>query len=210
MENEIEVLPEMKQIIGALLFAAKDPLSISQIKKAIISTGDILKGPYKQYVQVDEIQIKHALDVLENDLKKLNFGLELKKIAGGYRFQNNMLCGPFVRSLLDKNKKVKLSKPQLETLAIIAYRQPCLRSEIEEVRGVSVDNLLRKLMEIQLIRVVSRSKLPGKPWLFGTTQKFLEYFGINSVDELPGSNELKKTEVKKEIVQKDSSILSED
>jgi segregation and condensation protein B len=102
------------------------------------------------------------------------------------------MCGPFVRSLLEKNQTVRLSKPALETLAIVAYRQPCLRSEIEEVRGVSVDAVLRKLIEMQLIRVVRRSELPGRPWLFGTTQKFLEHFGINTIDELPGAEELKR------------------
>ena len=80
----------------------------------------------------------------------------------------------------------------------MAYRQPCLRSEIEEVRGVSVDAVLRKLIEMQLIRVVRRSELPGRPWLFGTTQKFLEHFGINTNDELPGSQELKRAMPKHE------------
>ncbi|MBN2685112.1 MAG: SMC-Scp complex subunit ScpB, partial [Pontiellaceae bacterium] len=92
----------------------------------------------------------------------------------------------------------RLSKPALETLAIVAYRQPCLRSEIEEVRGVSVDAILRKLMDMQLVRVVRRSELPGRPWLFGTTQRFLEHFGINSVDDLPGSQELKRAMPQKE------------
>ena len=86
---------------------------------------------------------------------------------------------------------MKLSKPALETLAIIAYRQPCLRSEIENVRGVSVDAVIRKLIEMQLVKVLKRSELPGKPWLFGTTSRFLEHLGINSIDELPNSNELK-------------------
>jgi segregation and condensation protein B len=87
---------------------------------------------------------------------------------------------------------MRLSKPALETLAIVAYRQPCLRSEIEEVRGVTVDAVLRRLIDMQLVRVVRRSELPGRPWLFGTTQKFLEHFGINSIDDLPGSSELKR------------------
>ena len=119
------------------------------------------------------------------------------QVAGGWRIQNKVMCGPFVRSLLDKNQTIKLSKPALETLAIVAYRQPCLRSEIEDVRGVSVDAVLRKLIEMQLLRVVRRSELPGRPWLFGTTQKFLEHFGINTIDELPGSKELKRVISKK-------------
>ena len=192
MNNDIEILPEIKQIIGSLLFAAKEPLGIAQIKKAINETGNILDGVYKQYSKVNDQQIKDSIQLLENELASKNFGIELAKVAGGYRFQNNLLCGPFVRSLLEKNKTMKLSKPALETLAIIAYRQPCLRSEIENVRGVSVDAVIRKLIEMQLVKVIKRSELPGKPWLFGTTSRFLEHFGINSIDELPNSNELKK------------------
>jgi len=74
----------------------------------------------------------------------------------------------------------------------VAYRQPCLRSEIEEVRGVSVDAVLRKLIDMQLVRIVRRSELPGRPWLFGTTQKFLEHFGINQIEDLPGSQERRR------------------
>ena len=192
MNNDVEILPEIKQIIGSLLFASKEPLSISQIKKAINDTGNILDGLYKQYSKVNDQQIKESIQLLENELASSTMGIELTKVAGGYRFQNNIFCGPFVRSLLEKNKTMKLSKPALETLAIIAYRQPCLRSEIENVRGVSVDAVIRKLIEMQLVKVLKRSELPGKPWLFGTTSRFLEHFGLNSIDELPNSNELKR------------------
>ncbi len=192
MNNDVEILPEIKQIIGSLLFASKEPLGIAQIKKAINETGNILDGVYKQYSKVNDQQIKDSIQLLENELASSTMGIELTKVAGGYRFQNNLFCGPFVRSLLEKNKTMKLSKPALETLAIIAYRQPCLRSEIENVRGVSVDAVIRKLIEMQLVKVLKRSELPGKPWLFGTTSRFLEHFGINSIDELPNSNELKR------------------
>ena len=192
MNNDVEILPEIKQIVGSLLFASKEPLSISQIKKAINDTGNILDGLYKQYSKVNDQQIKESIQLLENELASSTVGIELTKVAGGYRFQNNIFCGPFVRSLLEKNKTMKLSKPALETLAIIAYRQPCLRSEIENVRGVSVDAVIRKLIEMQLVKVLKRSELPGKPWLFGTTSRFLEHFGLNSIDELPNSNELKR------------------
>jgi segregation and condensation protein B len=192
MNNDVEILPEIKQIIGSLLFASKEPLSISQIKKAINDTGNVLDGLYKQYSKVNDQQIKESIQLLENELASSTTGIELTKVAGGYRFQNNIFCGPFVRSLLEKNKTMKLSKPALETLAIIAYRQPCLRSEIENVRGVSVDAVIRKLIEMQLVKVLKRSELPGKPWLFGTTSRFLEHFGLNTIDELPNSNELKR------------------
>jgi segregation and condensation protein B len=192
MSEEVEVLPELKQIVGSLLFAAKEPLSVKQLRKAMVDTGSALKGPYEQYAKVDEEQVEGAVEALQVELKRMKTGLEVARVAGGWRLQNTVMCGPFVRSLLEKNQTVRLSKPALETLAIVAYRQPCLRSEIEEVRGVSVDAVLRKLIEMQLVRVVRRSELPGRPWLFGTTQKFLEHFGINTIEELPGSQELRR------------------
>lgn len=192
-ESTIEVLPELKQIVGALLFAAKEPLSIKRIRKAMIETGNGFSGPYEQYAKVTDQQIEGALDQLQEDLERAKAGLGLAKVAAAYRLQNDAACGPFVRALLEKNQTLRLSKPALETLAIVAYRQPCLRSEIEEVRGVSVDAVLRKLIDMQLVRVVRRSELPGRPWLFGTTQKFLEHFGINTIDDLPGSRELKRS-----------------
>ena len=197
MNSDFETLPELKEILGSLLLASKEPLNIKKIKKILVDTGIILKGPFEQYSKVDEENISLAIDELQKDLEKNKLGMELMQVAGGWRIQNKVMCGPFIRSLLDKNQTIKLSKPALETLAIVAYRKPCLRSEIEDVRGVSVDAVLRKLIEMQLLRVVRRSELPGRPWLFGTTQKFLEHFGINTIDELPGSKELKRVMSKK-------------
>ena len=191
-ESTVDVLPELKQIVGALLFAAREPLSVKRIRKAMIETGSGFGGPYEQYAKATDDQIQGALEELQEDLDKAKLGLNVARVAEAYRLQNDAACGPFVRALLEKNKTMRLSKPALETLAIVAYRQPCLRSEIEEVRGVSVDAVLRKLIDMQLVRVVRRSELPGRPWLFGTTQKFLEHFGINTIDDLPGSQELKR------------------
>lgn len=191
-ESTVEVLPELKQIVGALLFAAKEPLTTKRMRKAMIETGNGFGGPYEQYAKATDKQIEGAIEQLTEDLEKAKVGLEVAHVAGAYRLQNDAACGPFVRALLEKNKAMRLSKPALETLAIVAYRQPCLRSEIEEVRGVSVDAVLRKLIDMQLVRVVKRSELPGRPWLFGTTQKFLEHFGINDINDLPGSQELKR------------------
>ena len=192
-ESTVDVLPELKQIVGALLFAAKEPLSIKRMRKAMIETGSGFGGPYEQYAKATDKQIEAALEELQEELEKHKLGLGVAKVAQAYRLQNDAACGPFVRALLEKNQTMRLSKPALETLAIVAYRQPCLRSEIEEVRGVSVDAVLRKLIDMQLVRVVRRSELPGRPWLFGTTQRFLEHFGINSIDDLPGSQELRRT-----------------
>ena len=156
------------------------------------SLGTGFGGPYEQYAKASDQQIEGALEQLQEDLSKAKLGLSVSIVGGAYRLQNDAACGPFVRALLEKNQTMRLSKPALETLAIVAYRQPCLRSEIEEVRGVSVDAVLRKLIDMQLVRVVRRSELPGRPWLFGTTQKFLEHFGINNIEDLPGSQELRR------------------
>jgi segregation and condensation protein B len=191
-ESTVDILPELKQIVGALLFAAREPLTIKRMRKAMIETGSGFGGPYEQYAKATDSQIESAVQELQEDLQKARLGLSIARVAEAYRLQNDPACGPFVRALLEKNQTMRLSKPALETLAIVAYRQPCLRSEIEEVRGVSVDAVLRKLIDMQLVRVVRRSELPGRPWLFGTTQKFLEHFGINSIEELPGSAELRR------------------
>lgn len=191
-ESTVDVLPELKQIVGALLFAAREPLTVKRIRKAMIETGSGFGGPYEQYAKATDSQIEGALEALQEDLDKARLGLNVARVAEAWRLQNDASCGPFVRALLEKNQTMRLSKPALETLAIVAYRQPCLRSEIEEVRGVSVDAVLRKLIDMQLVRVVRRSELPGRPWLFGTTRKFLEHFGINTIDDLPGSSELRR------------------
>lgn len=191
-ESTVDVLPELKQIVGALLFAAKEPLTVKRIRKAMIETGTGFGGPYEQYAKATDDQIEGALEQLQEELAKAKVGLDVALVGGAYRLQNDATCGPFVRALLEKNQTMRLTKPALETLAIVAYRQPCLRSEIEEVRGVSVDAVLRKLIDMQLVRVVRRSELPGRPWLFGTTQRFLEHFGLNNVEDLPGSAELRR------------------
>lgn len=191
-ESTVDVLPELKQIVGALLFAAKEPLTVKRIRKVMIETGTGFGGPYEQYAKATDEQIQGAVEQLQEELDRSRSGLGIALVAGAYRLQNDAACGPFVRALLEKNQTMRLSKPALETLAIVAYRQPCLRSEIEEVRGVAVDAVLRKLIDMQLVRVVRRSELPGRPWLFGTTQRFLEHFGINAIEDLPGSQELKR------------------
>lgn len=190
--SDIEVLPELKEIIGSLLFAAKTPVTAKEIRKALIGAGETYGGPYEQFASLKEKEILEAVDELREELSKGATGLHVAEVAHGFRLQNNTACGPWVRTLLDKDRSSKLSKPALETLAIIAYRQPVMRSEIESVRGVSVDSILRNLVELQLVKVVARSELPGRPWMFGTTQRFLEHFGLRSLEDMPGMDELKR------------------
>jgi segregation and condensation protein B len=192
--SDIEILPELKEIIGALLFAAKKPVTAKEIRKALIGTGQNYGGPCEQFATLKEKEILEAVEELREELAKNATGLHVAEVAHGFRLQNNTACGPWVRTMLDKDRSAKLSKPALETLAIVAYRQPVLRSEIESVRGVSVDSILRNLVELQLVKVVGRSDLPGRPWMFGTTQRFLEHFGLKSLEDMPGMDELKRRE----------------
>ena len=193
--SDIEILPELKEIIGSLLFAAKKPVSTKEIRKTLVEAGKNYGGLYEQFATVKENDILAVIEELKVELIQGSTGLSIADVANGFRLQNEINCGPWVRTFLDKDRNAKLSKPALETLAIVAYRQPVLRSEIESVRGVAVDHVLRNLVEMQLVKVVARSELPGRPWLFGTTQRFLEHFGLKCLEDMPGMDELKRMEL---------------
>ena len=188
------VLPELKQIIGAMLFVRKEPLTVAEIRRALTATAERRGGITADFAKANEALIREAADALGRELAERKVGFHLIEVAGGWRLENDANCGPWLRTMLQKGRGARLSLPALETLAIIAYRQPCVRSEIEAVRGVAVDAILRNLLEMQLVRVVGRSELPGRPWMFGTTQKFMEHFGLKCLDDLPGTDELRRLE----------------
>lgn len=188
------VLPELKQIVGSMLFVRKEPLGLAEIKRVLAQTAEQRGGMTIDYAKATDKQIQDALDELGRDLAERKAGFHLIEVAGGWRLENDASCGPWLRIMLQKGKGTRLSLAALETLAIVAYRQPCVRSEIEAVRGVAVDQILKNLLELGLVRVVGRSDLPGRPWMFGTTQKFMEHFGLKSLDELPGTDDLRRME----------------
>ncbi|MBP5786834.1 MAG: SMC-Scp complex subunit ScpB [Kiritimatiellae bacterium] len=186
------VLPELKQIIGAMLFVRKEPLGVAEIRRVLTTTAERRGGITEDFAKAGEKRILEALKELGKELAAKKTGFHLAEVAGGWRLENDPACGPWLRTMLQKGRGARLSLPALETLAIIAYRQPCVRAEIESVRGVAVDSILKNLLELQLVKVVGRSELPGRPWMFGTTQKFLEHFGLKSLEELPGTDELRR------------------
>ena len=173
---------QLQQILEAALLAAGQPLSQVQLA-ALFSEDERPPGG----------EISRALEQLRIDCD--NRGVELKKVASGYRLQVKQELNEWV-SRLWKERPQRYSRALLETMALIAYRQPITRGEIESVRGVAVDHVLRNLVEMQLVKVVARSELPGRPWLFGTTQRFLEHFGLKGLDDMPGMDELKRMELK--------------
>ena len=188
------VLPELKQIIGAMLFVRKEPLTAAEVRRVLSATAERRGGITSDYAKAGEDLVREAVAELDRDLTERKMGFHVIEVAGGWRLENDANCGPWLRVMLQKGRGARLSLPALETLAIIAYRQPCVRSEIEAVRGVAVDAILKNLLEMQLVRVVGRSELPGRPWMFGTTQKFMEHFGLKSLDDLPGTDELRRME----------------
>lgn len=183
-------------MIGALIFGAPEPLTVKALKKILNDAASGEPGEETPpaadsgFAGIDEKDIREAIDALRRELEERPLGIQLVEIAEGYRFFTDPECAPWMRHVLRAEKPARLSRPSLETLAIIAYRQPATRSEIEAVRGVSVDYVVRNLMELQLVRIVGRSELPGKPLLYGTTQRFLEHFGLKDLQELPGIAEL--------------------
>ncbi len=195
--SDVEVLPELKEIVGAVLFAARQPVTAEQILQVFAQTAERTGGFTRDYAAVTAADIAAAVEALGRDLETARSGLRLAEVAQGYRLESPATCGPWLRAFLERGRPQRLTPPALETLAIIAYRQPVMRSEIEAVRGVAVDQILRNLLDMQLIRITGRSDLPGRPWLFGTSQKFLEHFGLKSLDDLPGTDELRRREEQK-------------
>ncbi len=196
--SETEVLPELKQIVGAMLFAAKGSVSPADVRRCLREIAEERGGAYRDFVEVSEKDIAATIEELRIQVREARIGIHINEVASGFRMENDANCGPWLRALLQKGRANRLSRPALETLAVIAYRQPCTRAEIEAVRGVAVDQILRNLIDLQLIRITGRSELPGRPWQFGTTQKFLEYFGLKDVKDLPGIEELRRMEAEQE------------
>lgn len=178
----IDKLPGLKQILGALVFGANRPLKLRELRECIVDVAEE-DETVAVYADVDDKQLKEALKELTYELDENHAGFSLHETAGGYRLQSDAECGRWLKHLLNA-KPHRLSHPSLETMAIIAYRQPISKADVEAVRGVSVAHIIKPLMEMQLVRIVGRSELPGRPFLYGTTQMFLEHFGLKNLKDL--------------------------
>ena len=167
----------LQSVIGALLFAAKEPLAPEDLKKALQSAaqGAEPTSPAAAFAKATLAQIKTYLADIAATLARSDVGLRLCEEGGRFSYRTVPAAGPWVRALVKAAPPQRLSRAALETLAVIAYRQPISRAEIESVRGVSVDHT---------IRAVGRSELPGRPFLYGTTASFLEHFGLRSLKDL--------------------------
>ncbi len=189
-----QVQVELKSVLGSIIFAARQPLTLGAIRKILQETAQAYGEETAAFGGFKDAEIKKTLLDLQAECAQQKLGFQVVESADGFRFQSDPVGGPWVRHMLDVGKPTRLSRPGLETLAIIAYRQPVSRSEIEGVRGVAVDHVIRMLMEMQLIKIVGRSELPGRPMLYGTTALFLEHFGLKELNELPGIEEMARME----------------
>lgn len=169
---------ELKAILEALLFMSSEPLPLPRL---VALLGHASKTAVQQ-----------ALDRLRHELDQEGRGLQLVEVAGGYRLVTRAEYAPWVKRL-DKTKAApKLSRSALESLAIIAYKQPIVRAELENIRGVETSGVLRTLLERKLIRIVGRQEVPGRPIMYGTTKFFLEHFGLKDLSSLPPLREFKE------------------
>src|SRR6266498_4186231 len=179
----------LSRVIEALLFSAQKPLSIREITTAIKSAeGD--DSP-NEFARVREAEVAAAIEQLRTEYVEQSGVFQLIEKAEGWQLATDPKYAPWVRQLFPAPKPARLSAPALETLAIIAYRQPITRADVEAVRGVNIDGVLQTLMERGLVKIAGRAEIPGRPLLYETTQFFLDHFGLRTLDELPNVEELR-------------------
>ena len=170
--------PELAAVLETLLFVSHEPLGVDRLMMA-------LGGPSKA-------EVVQAVRWLKEEYEKQRRSLQVVEVAGGFQLVTRPEYGHWIKRLEKAKAAPKLSRSALESLAIIAYRQPIVRAEIEEIRGVETSSVLRTLLERKLIRIVGRKEMPGRPILYGTTKFFLQHFGLRDLAELPPLREFKE------------------
>lgn len=181
----------LTQVIEALLFAAQKPLTTRELVSAIKGAGAEDELMPNEFAKATEAQVAAALEQLKIEYVQQGRAFQLAEKAEGWQLASDPAYAPWVRQLFPAIKPARLTPPSLETLAIVAYRQPITRADIEAVRGVAVDGVLQNLMERGLVKIAGRAEVPGRPLLYETTQFFLEHFGLRDLDELPNAEELR-------------------
>ena len=197
---------ELKFILEAILFSAQKPLSIKELRDVFATAGEHAEGneTVRALKKVKENDLTGALEQLAREHDQAGRSYRLACVAGSWQFVTQPEYAAWLKALVGHRlRPPRLSQPALETLAIIAYRQPILRAEIEQVRGVTVDGVMQTLLERGLVEQVGRAEVVGRPMTYGTTALFLEYFGLRSLDNLPAADELRRI-----VVQKPESLAT--
>ncbi len=177
--------PSVRQVLEALFFATDEPLTLRQVTDIF----DILEGPASSISLTPE-RILASIDDLNREYEEGGRAFRIVNVAGGYQFATRPEYGAWLGAMVREKAKRKLSVSALETLAVIAYKQPVTKPEIEAIRGVNADYVLRTLLERNLVTIVGRAATPGRPLLYGTTRDFLKHFGLNDLSELPKPREI--------------------
>ena len=174
---------ELKSILESLLFVSTEPLVLDQLDRVLMLQGQEL---------VDKERVVAMMQKLQEEYREMGRGLQLVEVAGGYQLTTRPENAPWVKQLHAVRTASRLSRPALETLAIVTYRQPVTTPEIEAIRGVDCSGVLKTLLERRLIKIVGRKEAVGKPMLYGTTQDFLQHFGLRDLSELPPLKDLEE------------------
>lgn len=169
-------MEELKSIMEALILASDTPLSVDKIADVVGCA--------------DKEEIKRQLNEIKEEYRQRGGGICLQEVAGGFQFRTRGDLGPWIKKLRVMRSSLSLST--LETLTVIAYRQPVLKGDVDRIRGVDAGGAIKKLLEKKLVRIMGRKDVPGRPMIYGTTKKFLEVFGLNDLSELPTLQELKE------------------
>ena len=170
---------EAKSIIESILFIAGEPLTIDALK---------------EIVELDRPEIERLINELISEYSLKNSGLFIVEVAGGVQMVTNPASAPWIKKLLATAVPTRLSQQSLETLAIIAYKQPIIKAEIEAIRGVNSDGVVKTLLERRLIKILGRKEVPGRPLMYCTTKEFLQSFGLKDLSELPTLKEFQEME----------------
>ena len=191
---------ELKYILEAVLFSAQKPLSLKELRDVFATAVEHAEGNEvaRSLKKVKDSQLTAALEEVAKDHETANRSYRLACVAGSWQFVTQPEYAPWLKALVGHRlRPSRLSQPALETLSIIAYRQPITRAEIEQIRGVTVDGVMQTLLERGLVEQVGRAEVVGRPMNYGTTSLFLEYFGLRSLEDLPAADELRRIVVQK-------------
>lgn len=191
---------DLKFILESILFSAQKPLSVKELRDVLSDAAgqEDVDSAVKALKKTKEADVVAALEQLAKEHEEARRSYRLACVAGSWQFVTQPDYGPWLRALVGvKARPARLSQPALETLAIIAYRQPVTRAEVEQIRGVNVDGTMQTLTERGLVEAVGRAEVVGRPTTYGTTAMFLEYFGLRALEDLPAADELRKIVIEK-------------
>lgn len=180
---------EAKSVLESLLFISAEPLTIETLKNIL---------------EMDKKEVERIVKELFNEYQLKDSGLFIADVAGGVQMVTSPACAPWVKKLLATAIPTRLSYQSLETLAIVAYKQPIIKAEVEAIRGVNSEGVLKTLLERRLVKILGRKEVPGRPLMYGTTKEFLQYFGLKDLTELPTLKEFQDVEIAESLKEKTS------